>query len=118
MRNDISYLRADAQCSFKTIFCVGILPVRVKEDAEPNLHVGVEFASPSALPHDAFVTDAAPKGLASRVAAKCFEKGMLLLTTSIYETVRFIPPLNVSKEEMAEGCGIFREAVEDVVKEG
>ena len=43
---------------------------------------------------------------------------MLLLTTSIFEVVRFIPPLNSSKEEMKKGIEIFEESVDDVLREG
>ena len=56
--------------------------------------------------------------MAARVAKKCIEKGMLILTTSVYEVIRFIPPLNVSKEDMKKGCEIFAESVREVVKEG
>jgi len=48
------------------------------------------------------------------VQAKCMDKGMLILTTSIYDTLRFIPPLNISRADMAEGCRILREAIEEV----
>ncbi|KAI5119870.1 hypothetical protein M0805_000704 [Coniferiporia weirii] len=83
-----------------------------------GLMVGVEFASSATLPRDiAYIADA-PKNMASRVSKKCIDKGMFILTTSIYEVVRFIPPLNVSKEDMAKGCQIFAEAVEEVVREG
>ena len=81
--------------------------------------IGVEFASPSPISvHDPNTLAGAPKDLASRVAKRCLEKGMLILTTSIYEVIRFIPPLNVSAEEMAAGIEIFTEAVQEVVKEG
>ena len=81
--------------------------------------VAVEFASPTGPgPHDAFARADAPKGLASRVAKRCQEKGMLILTTSVYEVIRFIPALNVSQEDLAKGCKIFAEAVEEVVREG
>ena len=30
----------------------------------------------------------------------------------------FIPPLNISKEDMAKGCDIIRNAITEVVKEG
>lgn len=81
--------------------------------------IGVEFASPSSISvHDPNRLAGAPKNLASRVTKRCLEKGMLILTTSIYEVVRFIPPLNVSAEEMARGIEIFTQAVEEVVKEG
>ena len=53
-------------------------------------------------------------GYASKIQAKCMEKDMLVLTTSIYDTIRFIPPLNISKEDMAKGCQIIKEAIEEV----
>ncbi|KAI4144036.1 MAG: hypothetical protein L6R39_004342 [Caloplaca ligustica] len=53
-------------------------------------------------------------GYASKLQAKCMEKDMLVLTTSIYDTIRFIPPLNISKEDMERGCRIIREAIEEV----
>ena len=94
--------------------------------------VGVEFASPFspgsehdlAAPLQTSSSSSSneevshPANMASRVAKKCIEKGMLLLTTSVYEVVRFIPPLNVSKQDLAKGCAIFGEAVREVVKEG
>ena len=83
-----------------------------------GLMVGVEFASPTTVPHDIAFRKDAPKDMASRVAKKCIEKDMYLLTTSIYQVVRFIPPLNISADDMAKGCAIFAEAVEEVVREG
>ncbi|KAI4231293.1 MAG: hypothetical protein L6R40_007778 [Gallowayella cf. fulva] len=53
-------------------------------------------------------------GYASKIQAKCMEKNMLVLTTSIYDTLRFIPPLNITKEDMAKGCRIIKEAIEEV----
>ncbi|KAM0710079.1 hypothetical protein Q7P35_002441 [Cladosporium inversicolor] len=55
---------------------------------------------------------------ASRIQSKCMEKGLLVLTTSIYDTLRFIPPLNISQEEMAEGCRIVKESIDEVALEG
>ena len=90
-----------------------ILDVRGK-----GLMVAVEFASPTGTgAYDRFTDAGVPAKLASRVAAKCVEKGMLILTTSVYEVVRFIPPLNISKEDLAKGVQIFEEAVREVVKE-
>lgn len=57
------------------------------------------------------------KGYASKIQAKCMEKDMLVLTTSIYDTLRFIPPLNITKEDMAKGCQIIKEAIEEVAAE-
>ncbi|KAI9691995.1 MAG: hypothetical protein M1820_009613 [Bogoriella megaspora] len=53
-------------------------------------------------------------GFASKIQSKCMERDLLVLTTSIYDTLRLIPPLNISKEDMARGCAIIREAVEEV----
>lgn len=57
------------------------------------------------------------KGYASKIQAKCLEKDMLVLTTSIYDTLRFIPALNITKEDMAKGCQIIKEAIEEVAAE-
>lgn len=59
-----------------------------------------------------------PQELASRVAKRCQEKGLLILTTSVYEVIRFIPPLNISATDLRKGVDIFVEAVEEVVREG
>ena len=84
-----------------------------------GLMVAVEFASPAGTgAFDALRVPGAPEKMASRVARKCVEKGMLLLTTSVYEVVRFIPALNISKEDLEKGCAIFKEAVAEVVREG
>lgn len=84
-----------------------------------GLMVAVEFATPTGTgPWDAFVKPGAPKSLASRVAKRCQEKGLMILTTSVYEVIRFIPALNITKEDLAKGCKIFAEAVEEVVREG
>ncbi|EXJ61667.1 4-aminobutyrate aminotransferase [Cladophialophora yegresii CBS 114405] len=53
-------------------------------------------------------------GYASKVQAKCMEKDMLILTTSIYDTLRFIPPLNITKEDMSKGLSILGQAIEEV----
>lgn len=55
-------------------------------------------------------------GYASKIQAKCMEKDMLVLTTSIYDTIRFIPPLNITKEDMAKGCQIIKEAIQEVAE--
>ncbi|CAD0107858.1 unnamed protein product [Aureobasidium uvarum] len=54
------------------------------------------------------------KGYASKIQAKCMEKDMLVLTTSIYDTLRFIPPLNITKEDMAAGIKIITDAINEV----
>jgi 4-aminobutyrate aminotransferase len=81
-----------------------------------GLMVAVEFASPSHSAFDPAVRKDSRANLASNISKRCIEKGMLLLTTSVYETVRFIPPLNISSEDLARGIEIFKEAVEEVVQ--
>ena len=85
-----------------------------------GLMVAMEFASSEAVgaPYDAVApTQNIKKGLASKVAKRCIEKGMLLLTTSAYEVVRFIPALNISQQDMDKGLAIFEEALREVVAE-
>lgn len=55
-------------------------------------------------------------GYASKIQAKCMEKDLLVLTTSIHDTIRLIPPLNISKEDMAKGIGIIEDAIKDVAR--
>jgi 4-aminobutyrate aminotransferase len=83
-----------------------------------GLMVAVEFASPAASIYDPLLQESAPKSLASRIAKRCLEKDLLILTTSVYEVIRFIPPLNISQQDLEKGCKIFKEAVEEVVHEG
>lgn len=81
--------------------------------------VAVEFASPTGTsPNDLFRNPGAPAKLANRVAKRCQENGLMILTTSAYEVIRFIPPLNITKEDLKKGCDIFLEAVEAIVMEG
>jgi 4-aminobutyrate aminotransferase len=80
--------------------------------------VAVEFSSPSYSIHDSVLNRSAPKNLASRVMKRCIEKGLLILTTSVYEVIRFIPPLNISQSDLKKGCKIFAEALEEVIREG
>lgn len=81
--------------------------------------MAVEFASPTGTSvHDPLRNPNVPAKLASRVAKRCQEKGMFILTTSTYEVIRFIPTLNVTKEDLKKGCDIFLESVDEVVREG
>ncbi|KAF9026819.1 acetylornithine aminotransferase [Hymenopellis radicata] len=81
-----------------------------------GLMVGVEFASATFPVTSANAPPPIAK-VASLVAQRCLEKGLLILTTSIYEVVRFIPTLNSTAEEIKEGCKIFADAVKEVIAE-
>jgi 4-aminobutyrate aminotransferase len=45
-----------------------------------------------------------------------YRRGMFLLSTSIFETMRFIPPLTVSEAEVTMALEIFEAALADVFK--
>ncbi|ORX45098.1 aminotransferase class-III [Hesseltinella vesiculosa] len=65
----------------------GLLPKDMKVDIRGlGLMIGIEFLN-------------APKGFASAIANEAFDLDTIVLTTSIYETLRLIPPLNITKEE-------------------
>jgi len=70
-----------------------------------GLMLGVEFKK-----------DKVPKGFASDVCKRASELGLLLLSTSCFETVRFIPPLNVDASEISTAVSIFEKSVEDLLK--
>jgi len=82
-----------------------------------GLMVSIEFASPTLPRFDPALRSSAPKAMASRIAKRCIEKGLLILTTSVYETIRFIPPLNITEADLRKGCIIFSEAVKEIVNE-
>uniref|UniRef100_K3WGZ0 4-aminobutyrate transaminase n=1 Tax=Globisporangium ultimum (strain ATCC 200006 / CBS 805.95 / DAOM BR144) TaxID=431595 RepID=K3WGZ0_GLOUD len=75
-----------------------ILDVRGK-----GLMIGIEFDN-----------KVVPYGTASKVSNACLDHGMMILTTSVYETLRFMPPLNITAEETELGLGIFEKALNDV----
>jgi 4-aminobutyrate aminotransferase len=54
-------------------------------------------------------------GIAQRLSAACLKRGMLLLTASVFETVRLIPPLNVTEAEIDECLAIFGDALGDAL---
>jgi 4-aminobutyrate aminotransferase len=64
-----------------------LLPDNIKVDIRGlGLMIGIEFLD-------------APKGFATAVANEALDLDTIVLTTSIYETLRLIPPLNITKEE-------------------
>jgi len=64
----------------------------------------------TSVSHEAGVGGA---GISGRVTAACHDKGLLLLTTGapMFESIRFIPPLTVSADEIDEGMSIFRDCL-------
>ena len=83
-----------------------------------GLMIAVEFASPAHSDFDPAVQKKTPPNMSMKVSKRCLENGLLILTTSVYETIRFIPTLNISASDLAKGMTIFKKAVEEVVQEG
>lgn len=76
---------------------------KIKDLRGIGLMVGLEF-------------DAEPgTGVAMAVSKACLARGMVLLTTSAFETIRFIPALTISEKEMSEGLSIIEEALVEVL---
>lgn len=59
-----------------------------------------------------------PVNIGKKVQDYCLNKDLLLLTTSCFDTIRFIPPLVITEKQMDSAIGIIREAIETVVAEG
>eukprot|EP00887_Chlorella_sp_A99_P005683 scaffold1.g5683.t1 len=56
----------------------------------------------------------APAGAATALTAAAGQHDMLLLSAGARETIRFLPPLNVSEGEIAEALSIFEACLEEV----
>jgi 4-aminobutyrate aminotransferase len=74
-----------------------------------GLMVGTEFIVDG--------TQAKAKPLVKEIIHKAEEKGLLLLSCGTYDnTLRWIPPLNVTSEQINDGLQIFGEALQEAVK--
>ena len=82
--------------------------------------VGVQFANPE-LQSDSSNTAArsaqSQPQIAPKIVQECVKRDMLLLSTSVFDVLRFIPPLTISEEELSQACNIFKESLEAVAKE-
>lgn len=78
-----------------------------------GLMAALEFKSPTDKTQGVY-DPAAPSKLATIVQNECMDNGLLILTTSAFEVIRFIPALTVTEEEMEEACQIFTAAMEKV----
>jgi 4-aminobutyrate aminotransferase len=56
-------------------------------------------------------------GFAGRLSQACLQRGMLLLTAGVHETVRFAPPLIITAEEVDEAMEIYDDALDATVAE-
>ncbi len=74
-----------------------------------GLMVGTEFIMDG--------SQAKAKPLVKDVIHKSEEKGMLLLSCGTYDnTLRWIPPLNVTSEQISDGLNIFAESLKENIK--
>jgi 4-aminobutyrate aminotransferase len=72
-----------------------------------GLMVACEFTTSAGQPD---------KETSKAIVKKCLEKGLLLLTCGPWDnTVRWIPPLVVSAEQIEEGVAIFEEALKEIL---
>jgi 4-aminobutyrate aminotransferase len=84
-----------------------------------GLMVGVQFANAelqSTSSNTAAQEAKAQPQIAPQVVQECLKRDMLLLSTSVFDVLRFIPPLTISEEELSEACRIFKESLEAVAK--
>lgn len=76
----------------------------IRDVRGPGCMIGLEFEPD------------APEGINKLVSQACFENGMLLLPASVYPTIRFIPPLTVSDDEIEMGLNIFEKSLKEVLE--
>lgn len=55
-------------------------------------------------------------GIAKELTKACLKRGLVLLKCSTFESVRFIPPLIITEQQMEDGMAIIKEAVEEVIR--
>jgi len=83
---------------------------RIGDIRGPGLMVGVEFRNPAA---------GAPDGaLPDRLMAACGDNGLLVLSCGpVHETIRWIPPIDVTAAEIAEAVEIFGETLASIPRD-
>lgn len=94
----------------------------ISEVRGQGLMVAMEFRTPSdelsVLDLPEAERSSVPKDIGKRVQKICIDQGLLILTTSCFDTIRFIPALTITEDELAHGLSIFKAAVEQVAREG
>lgn len=58
----------------------------------------------------------APGALAKAICTTCWDMGLLVLSCGPYDTLRIIPPLNISAEDLHECLSLFRKGIEDALR--
>lgn len=85
-----------------------------------GLMIGVQFGSPVTKTdshNSTAATPRKPEQIAPKVVAECLKRNMLLLSTSVFDVLRFIPALNISQDELGHACTIFKQAFEAAAQE-
>jgi 4-aminobutyrate aminotransferase len=80
-----------------------------------GLMVGVQFKTGETQSDSQNSAATAPKKqsmIGPKVVQECLKRDMLLLSTSVFDVLRFIPPLNITEQELEKACGIFQESLE------
>ena len=85
-------------------------PGLVYEIRGRGLMIGIEFHRNYGM------VDRAPGVLAKAICSACWKLGLLILSCGPHDTVRVIPPLNISSEDLHECLLLFQRGVETVVK--
>ncbi|KAF2756860.1 hypothetical protein EJ05DRAFT_493409 [Pseudovirgaria hyperparasitica] len=85
-----------------------------------GLMVGLQFArtpSKAGSQNAAAMFAKQQPQIAPKVVQECLKRNMLLLSTSVFDVLRFIPALKISEEELSTACSIFKESLEAVAEE-
>lgn len=62
-----------------------------------------------------FTRDAEP-GIKTKLSKECIEDDLLILGCSTYEVIRFVPPLNITEEDIDTACERFEKALKRVIE--
>eukprot|EP00928_Gymnodinium_smaydae_P022754 TRINITY_DN19004_c0_g1_i1.p1 TRINITY_DN19004_c0_g1~~TRINITY_DN19004_c0_g1_i1.p1 ORF type:complete len:457 (-),score=111.15 TRINITY_DN19004_c0_g1_i1:187-1557(-) len=84
------------QDGFRALQSEGLAPI--VDVRGLGLMIGIEFD-----------TSRVDKGYASKVSKACMDHGMIVLSTGIFETLRLIPPLTISADEVDHALKTFRQ---------
>ncbi|KAN0061430.1 hypothetical protein ACQY0O_006277 [Thecaphora frezii] len=89
----------------------------IEEVRGRGLMIGLQFKSSPPSSVSSNVPAASTVQISAKVVAECLKRDMLLLSTSVFDVLRFIPPLTITEDEMAQACNIFKEALEAVAEQ-
>lgn len=85
------------------------MPGLVHEVRGRGLMIGIEFNRRYGG------VNRAPGALAKAICTTCWAKGLLVLSCGPFDTLRVIPPLNITPEDLAECLALFRTGIEEAL---